>query len=428
MSMRGSFLRILDVIILGLVSVLTHQTMFVCYQRGTVPLHACTYGSPQGQLSVLFIIVLFVFWRIRFNGEEKKFVTAWQHNWLLGLFICLALASLIWTVLLSATIYRSLLLLFITLIAAYFGMKFSPRNLVNFVAVIIGIFALASLLLAVIWPSAGITSAYPYEGLWRGIFWHKIYLGATMALGYPSYLVILFSSNLQYARAQKFLALGMLVVCSGLAVLSDSASGLVVFVIQTGLFILLLLWLVWEHLLSRRSYWLLGGVMVFGLFLVMTNLDFIFGFFNRSASLTGRVPMWLYVLENYFVKKPWFGHGFGAFWLQPGINQAVQSVVKWPYPVKVSDSGYLDVLLGLGVAGLLLMLSILFVGFRRAILVALQDRDLIHFFPLFVLVHILFINISLSYFVEMESFVWFLLVVVLFIFPKEERDAFRRPG
>ncbi len=419
MSTPGYFFRIVDVFILGLVSVLTHQTIFVCYQRGTLPLHPCTYGSPQGQLSVLFIIVLYVFWRIRFNGEEKKYVTAWQHNWLLGLFVCLALASLTWTVFLSGTIYRSLLLLFITLIAAYIGLQLTPRALVNFVAVSIGIFALASLLLAVIWPSAGITSAYPYQGLWRGIFWHKIYLGATMALGYPAYLVILFSSNLPYTRAQKLLALVMLVVCSALAVLSDSASGLVVFVIQTGLFILVSLWLLWGHRLSRRSYWWLGGGFALGFLLVVTNLDLIFGFFNRNASLTGRVPMWLYVLETYFVKRPLFGYGFGAFWLQPGVNQAVQSVVGWLYPVKVSDNGYLDVLLNLGVAGLFVLLAILVTAFRRVFRIALVGRDLIHFFPFFVLVHIVFINIGLSYFIEMESFIWFLLVVVLFMFPKE---------
>jgi len=417
--MRGKIFRILDVFILALVSLLTHQTMFVCYQRGTIPLNACTYGSPQGQLSVLFILVVIVYWRIRFNGEEKKFVAAWQRNWLLGLFICLALASLTWTVLLSATIYRAFLLLFITLIAAYLGMQFSRRDLVNFVAVSIGIFALASWLLAVIWPGAGITSAHPYEGLWRGIFWHKIYLGATMALGYPAYLVILFSAKLQYTRAQKFLALVMIVVCSALAVLSDSATGLVVFAIQTGLFILVSLWLLWGHLLTRRSYWLMGGTMALGFLLVVTHLDFVFGFFNRTASLTGRVPMWLHVLDTYFVRHPLFGHGFGAFWLQPGINQEIQSFLGgWLYPVKVSDNGYLDVLLGLGVVGLLLLLAILVTGFKRVFRIALEGRDLKHFFPFFVMVHIVLINVSLSYFVEMESFVWFLLVLVLFMFPK----------
>ena len=408
---------LLDWFVLGLLSVLTHQTMLVCFRIGTVPPKACIYGTPQGQLSALFIIVLFVFWRLRFDCEEKKYIAFWQKNWVLGLFVCLALASLTWTVLLEATIYRSFLLLFIVLIASYVGMRISPRELVNFIAVVIGIFALASLLLALIWPSAGITSAHPYEGLWRGIFWHKIYLGATMALGYPSYLIILFSANVEYSRLIKFLALAFLAICSGLAVLSDSASGLVVFVIQTCLFILISLWLLWGHLLSKRLYWLMGLCMLAGGVLVITNLDILFGFFNRSASLTGRVPMWQYVLETYFVDHPFFGHGFGAFWLQPGINQEVQSVVGWLYPVKVSDNGYLDVLLGLGVVGLFLLLAILATGFKRAYQIAINGHDLVHFFPLFVMVHILFINIGLSYIIEMESFIWFLLVIILFMDP-----------
>jgi O-antigen ligase len=109
------------------------------------------------------------------------------------------------------------------------------------------------------------------------------------------------------------------------------------------------------------------------------------------------------------------GYGFGAFWIQPGTMQKVQTFVGWGYPVRFSDNGYLDILLGLGCVGLVLLLAILATGFWRAICVAFQARNLTSFFPLFVLIHILFINISLSYFFEQETFIWFLLIVVLFM-------------
>jgi len=417
--MREKFLKLSDVIGLGLAALLTHLSIFVCYARDADPPRPCSYASPQMQLSILFGMVLFILWRNRFQGEENSFWATWRRNWLVGLFIGLAFLSLGWTALFSATIYRSILILFTAWIAAYVGYRFSPRNLVDFIAVVIGVFAAASLLVALVWPSAGITWAYAYEGLWRGIFWHKIYLGATMALGYIAYLVILFSPASQYNLVHKSLAAVMLALCTVLAVLSNSASGLVVFAIQTGLFILVKAWLAWGGRISRRGYWILGGVAALGLVLVLANLGFIFGLFGRSATMTGRIPMWSHVFEAYVLQRPLLGHGFGAFWLQPGINQQVQSVVGWYYPVKVADNGYLDVLLGLGVIGLVLLLAMLATGLWRALRVAVQGRDLISFFPLFMLAHIIFINISLSYIVEMESFIWFLLVAILFMVSKD---------
>jgi exopolysaccharide production protein ExoQ len=412
---RTNFSIIFNVIILSLVTVLAHQTILVCYLEGFTPIRSCTYGSAPQQLGMLLIIVLSVSWILRYRRAERSYLNGWRRNWLVAMFIGLAFLSLIWTAFLPATIYRVSLLLLISLIGAFMGMNFTARNLVDFIAVAVGVLALASLLLAAILPNAAIMVNYPYQGLWRGIFWHKLYLGATMALGYVSYLVILFSSRRQYTSVQKTLAAIMLILCAILSILSDSATGLVVFVIQSVFFILILLWLAWGHLISRRAYWLLAGGSLFGLIFLVTNLDFVFGLFNRSASLTGRVPMWLYVLRTYFIKRPLFGYGFGTFWLQPGIMEDIQAVVGWPYPVRVADSGYMDVLLGSGVVGLTLLLAMLAVGFGRTIRMASLGHDLVHFFPLLLMAHILFINISLSYFVEQESFIWFLLVVVLFM-------------
>ena len=420
--MKSGILKWLDIFSLGLVAVLTHLTMFVCYEKGADPPRACEYGSPQLQLGILFLIVLFVFWRNRFEGRAAAYWSAWRRNWAVLLLIALALFSLAWSVFPPATIYRSFLVLFLALIAAFYGSRLSARNLVAYVAVVIGVFAVASLFVALAWPDAGITHAYAYEGLWRGIFWHKIYLGATMALGYIAGLVILFSPRAHFTLTHKILAAGMIVLCAVLALLSNSASGLVVFVIQTGLFILAALWLAFGRRISRKVYWALGGVLAFVLILVLINLDVIFGLFNRSASMTGRTGMWTHVLTTYVTQRPWLGHGFGAFWLQPGINQAVQSVVGWYYPVKVGDNGYLDILLNLGVLGLFLLLAVLGTGVWRALRVAIHGRSLIHFFPLFVLAHIVFINISLSYIVEMESFIWFLLVVILFMVSRRDNS------
>jgi O-antigen ligase len=352
------------------------------------------------------------------------YLMAWRRNWFLGLFVGVAFLSFFWTIYFPGTLYRTLILLSVTMIAAYTGFRFSERDLVIFVAVVVATIAFASLLLAALVPNAAIMPNPPYTGLWRGIFWHKIYLGATMALGCVAYLVILFSPASKYPRPQKLFAAAMLVICTTLAIWSDSASGLVTLTAQVGLFILVLIWLTWGHLVPRWAYWTSVGVTLLGLFLLLINLEFVFGLFNRSITMTGRTPLWTYLLEIYVTKRPFLGHGFGAFWLQPGISQTVQAVVKWGYPIKVSDNGYLDVLLELGIAGLVLVLFMLVVAFRRVIPQAIRARNLTAFFSFFMLVHIVLINISLSYLVQMESFIWFLLVTVLFISAKYSRRPF----
>lgn len=413
--MRWNTDRIFDGLVFGLVTFLTHLTLYVCYLEGLTPKRSCNYGSAQSQLGVLFFILVVIFLFLRMRRLERNYWDGWRRNWVMGAFVTVSVLSLFWSAYLPATIYRALLLLLVTFIAAYAGMRFSVKSLVDFVAVVAGIFALASLFMAVAFPRVGIMTNFPYEGLWRGVFWHKIYLGAMMALGYISYLVILFSPPGEYNRKHKVFAAFLLALGVILAVLSDSASGLVVFAIQSALFVLIVLWLKWGHLVSWRIYFIMLGVASFVALLIVTNLGFIFGLFNRSANMTGRIPMWLHVLDAYAAERPVLGYGFGTFWLQPGINQKVQEVVGWGYPVKVADNGYLDTLLNLGAVGLVLLLIMLVIGVVRALRVALAGRDLIHFFPLFVLVHIIFINISLSYFMEMESFVWFLFVAVLFM-------------
>ncbi|HEY3310233.1 MAG TPA: O-antigen ligase family protein [Anaerolineales bacterium] len=372
-------------------------------------------GSVKMQLVVVVFLGLFLLWRLRWENGEREYLRAWRENWPVAAFVLLALASLSWSVVRSSTFYHASLALFVSLLAAYYGMRFSSRNLVNFVAISVGVFALASLIMAIFLPQYGIDSEPPYVGLWVGIFWHKNYLGAAMTLGFPAYLVIVFSRREVYSIKNKYLAGVMLAVCVLLAFLSGSASALIVFFIQVVLFTLVLLWLRWGLRLSRRVYSWLGGGALLVAALVLSNLGLVFGLFNRSANMTGRTPMWQHLLDVYIAKRPLFGYGFGAFWMQEGIMEKVRAAVGWGYVVRIADNGYLDILLGLGVVGLGLLLAMLAVGTCRSLSHALAVRDLTAFFPFFLLVHILFINISLSYFFETEIFIWFLLVMTLFV-------------
>jgi len=346
----GKF-KILEWLGLGIMVFLLNWTLFLLLEYGSNSIFL------QFQLYFLSLMALFIFWQLRYKHQVRVFWVGWRENLLAGLFIAIAFLSFLWTTSLQATIVRFVLLLSVTIIASYYGRQFTVHNLVVFIAMACGAMALASLFLILLVPSVAISPNWPYEGLWRGIFWHKIYLGATMALGYIANLVIIFSSNQQFTRFQKSLAAIMLLLEVVLAVKSDSASGLFVFAVQTGIFLIVVIWLKWGYLLSRWIYWLIGsGLALFGL-LVLTNLGIVFSLFNRSANMTGRLPLWEYLIENFVGRRPLIGYGFGAFWQQPAIMEKIRSAVGWKYLVRVSDNGYMDVLLGLGIIGLLILID-----------------------------------------------------------------------
>jgi exopolysaccharide production protein ExoQ len=407
--------NIVDGMILGLVVLMTNQFLPLCYLMGIETPRLCELTLIPAQLTVFFTLSSVVLLFLRYRKDENRFFQAWRTNGLLIVFLIFALLSAFWTVHFALTMSRAVLLLLISLVASYYGSRFGPKDLINYLAIMGGVIAVASVVTVMIRPDIAIMSNRPYEGLWRGVFWHKIYLGAVLALGYIALLFIVFSPLASYTLKQKMLAAPMAVISIVLAVLSDSATGLIIFVIQTILFGGLVLWLKFRNRSTQGIYLLSGAIALLLIVAAFLNLDILLGLFNRSTTLTGRIPLWNYLFSEYISKRPLEGYGFSAFWYQPGINARIQAILGWPYGIGVSDNGYMDILLGLGLPGLVLLVILLGTALWRSIRHALQQNDLMEYFPIFMLIHILLVNISLSYFMESESFIGFLLVVVLFM-------------
>jgi len=94
-----------------------------------------------------------------------------------------------------------------------------------------------------------------------------------------------------------------------------------------------------------------------------------FGFISSAAgrdeTLTGRTEIWARLLP-VAQQKPFFGGGFGGFWT-PRTRDA--------FRISGSHNGYLDVLIGLGFAGLLLVSVFLLSSCRKAYQVLDVDLD-----------------------------------------------------
>lgn len=96
---------------------------------------------------------------------------------------------------------------------------------------------------------------------------------------------------------------------------------------------------------------------------------------NRSldsvGTLTGRVPLWEHCLA-YIAQKPFVGHGYNNFWSPEHVEQ-ISNVQGWV--VGAAHSTYLELLLDLGLFGLLLYAATVLSAAWRSMRAYLASRN-----------------------------------------------------
>jgi O-antigen ligase len=115
------------------------------------------------------------------------------------------------------------------------------------------------------------------------------------------------------------------------------------------------------------------------------------------------------------IKRPWFGYGLETLWYYRSFQVWAGKTSGWAIIAVNGHSGYMDILIYLGVVGLAILYVVLAQGFIRAMKRALIGRTWLDFFPSLTMVYILVVNITISYFLEFESFHWVVLVAILFL-------------
>jgi O-antigen ligase len=371
--------------------------------------------APAWREIALWILAAgLVVFLLKRHSLYKAYLNAWKKNGLIFLFIGLAFISLVWSVSPVASLFRALELLFTTLLGAYIGLRYNLRGLLNILFWFGTIVVLFCYTLALLYPGIGTMVNSPYYGAWNGIFWHRNHMGSIVALLNSIFLIRMILE----IRDHKNIALldGIFYLLSlVLIALSRSATALILLLGLNFLIALITVWLAFKARLRPLHYYLGAGVLVLCSILAFANINFILGLFNRDTSLTGRVPMWMYLIQNFISQRPWLGYGYGAMWTIESFRVQVQHAVGWPYPVLIGDNGFLDILLHLGMVGLIVFILILASMCFRTGKSAFHHLTIEGFFPFIVIIYALAANISFSLFLETESFVWLLMIVSIFL-------------
>lgn len=190
---------------------------------------------------------------------------------------------------------------------------------------------------------------------WHGFFAHKNGLGAFAVLAAATFA--LEGSGLR----RRYLWVGAAAI---LIVGSGSATAL-------GLGLLLVAFFAWLRLPSARrpltrstvvaASYLLG---VAGVILVVTQLDIFTGLLGRGRNLTGRTVVWDSVWR-FSQERPVGGYGLGGLWESPvPPTSEIWKAVR--FRAFHAHSGYLDILIQLGLVGLCLFAVVLGTAAGRA--------------------------------------------------------------
>jgi O-antigen ligase len=279
-----------------------------------------------------------------------------KRFWLLFLVPTWAVTSALWSQDPAITIRKALMLLAPTLLALTIHLRLGITLRLKVLFFAAAAAAVASIALCLLAPNYGLDQVF-HAGAWQGIYAQKNV--CARACVFLSLAPLAWFGQSYRKTASASLVLGAL--------------GLLLFKTQsrTGmLFEILLIAMMVIFALFRR----LGRGELFVLLLavcagaastavaVANNFQEILWILGKSATLTGRTDIWQGAIEA-IIKHPLIGYGYNAFWLGfRGESANIVLAAKWLVPT--AHNGFLDILLQLGMIGLILFL----ISFAKACL------------------------------------------------------------
>ena len=165
----------------------------------------------------------------------------------------------------------------------------------------------------------------------------------------------------------------------------------------------------WGHMIKPRHWWILASIFVSSIFLAWLGKDMIFGLFGRSSTLTGRMPLWN-ALVPYIQERFLLGYGFGeAFWKFEIYQQAVSQAAGWPVPF--AHNGFIEVLLGTGIIGLVFWIVFLIQTTILSIKSFVNERSIPSLIFLAWIAYTMVINLADNMLGSYENFTVLLLMI-----------------
>ncbi len=378
-------------------------TVFVVMAFGGTVLPALIANGalPTGPLDVESPTVTFIFAGvylvILFLLLLRRGIV-WQVptvNPVLTALIVLAFVSAVWSVFPDVTLRRSVALTFTTLFGLYLALRWRLEEAVALLATGLGLLILLSFAFIVALPQIGIDQDV-HRGAWKGVFFQKNVTGRMLVWFTLSVLWL----DWMGCRP-KWLLRGSLLAALVLLVMSRSGTGLLsTIMVAAVLLSVRLLRVNVRSLIPALAF--VGFTVLVVVALTSANFREAMYMLGRDTTLTGRTELWRFaqeMLQDNFL----LGYGYAAFWY--GLyGPASYYTTGWG--ITSVHNGWLEVMLDVGMLGLLMMIYLagrLLIG---GALVARYNDWREAPWILAVALGVLAVSISESVFLERHSLNW----------------------
>jgi exopolysaccharide production protein ExoQ len=304
--------------------------------------------------SVYGITVLLLSFRWR-----KTLQTLRQDYWIFSLVVVAAM-SFFWSFEKSNTLKDIFTITGSSLFGLYLASRYTLKQQLELMSWTYGIVIVLSFIFAVAIPKLGIMGA-AHQGKWRGVFSHKNGLGQSMVYSFLTFMFLTY----QHKKYKLLMWIGMSLSVVLLLLSASTSSMFNLFMLVIVFFVMYIVRLPYLVMMPVIALIITAGEAFY--LWSINNSGAIFNSVGKDATLTGRTDLWQLTTDMIW-KQPWLGYGFGGFW--QGLNGAesgyILRAVTWTpsHP----HNGYLQLLLDLGILGLL----IFSIGFLIAMIRALN--------------------------------------------------------
>ena len=371
-------------------------------------------------LGILIVLALLVLSRRKIDW----FYVKKDNRWLIILYLFLGL-SILWSDFQYVSLKRWIRLSAVTLIGLLILSERSPLQALESVFrrcayVLIPV----SLLLIKYFPGFGIEYvSWSGMKMWVGVTMQKNSLGVLCGL---SAFLIIWTYNRQWRTGNFFKnkmqaladALVLFLALYLLKGFNGAYSATVVGFLIVGIASLFFLYRTKNY--SKHIATFIVVVVTVGLLSLSISDSFVSvvtPIFERNESFTGRTEIWQAV-RDVATQSPLLGVGYGGYW---GLQD---TLIYSTLGVREAHSGYLEVYLDVGIAGIILLLAFLLSYYLKTLRFFENDYDWALFGICF-LIMTLIENFTESHFLRTSSYLWNSMVLITIVFSSRDEDINR---
>ncbi len=369
---------------------------------GTGTLEPTSEGNGLRQVAYLLIFIVSVVTTVRLGSAG--------FSKLVPLSVMLLLAwcalSVVWAINPSIAVRR--LLLTVIIIASIFLLvrENGYQLTIDIVRTILFLTVFANYTAVFLFPDWGIHQPSETDpsivGAWRGILMHKNFAGPVCAL-----TIIVFT--LDANNVKRWIKALTIALTLYFLLRTESKTSMLVLALSMGVAGLFRVY----RAQYRIIFILAAAIGLAALLLLAIQFpDWISQPFESEDTFTGRVQIWA-ILVDYWRDHWLLGSGFGSFW-NVGDPEPISSYTNgWVSAIASGHNGYLDLLVQIGLPGLLLAIFAAFVSPAWQIISQMQlpspRRSLIAAIVFFTFGH----NLTESSLFDRDSFIHVLLMITI---------------